>query len=43
MTLSFFYVNAYIMKLWKTLWKMAHVLWYCILHKEWNEKYNFPY
>lgn len=35
-TLSFFYVNAYIMNKWKSLWNYVIGIWYCILHKDWN-------
>ncbi|VWX35650.1 hypothetical protein EXIGUO9Y_260073 [Exiguobacterium oxidotolerans] len=37
--LSFFYVNAYIMKKWKTLWKKSVFLCYLNLHKDYQVDY----
>lgn len=43
LTLSFFYVNAYIMNIWKSLWNSFIGIWYCNLHKDWNTNNNLVY
>jgi len=41
LTLSSFYVDAYIMNIWKSLWNSLIGIWYCNLHKDWNNINNF--